>query len=655
MVCGGNNHLSQDSSYQPIAITAPGEDGHISAYEAAASSMDVDEGSKIGTLREHSSSDMRPGGVVSSEYYRKPQASAPGDHQGDHSTRTVPAQDGSILDDTENSDEGEDVDDSHGAAIGDDAIPLRTSSAPIFPPWSDGEIERASKDRHGYIDGLQRVVIHRNNLMPNQIALNPMGHRGSSDSGIGLEYSSYSRPASSMRDSLNQEPNGEKWAFSKHLLHSISCSVNHQGRDFNFHCCGSSCLQELALSALNMPPQQVYEHLCQYKLWEGVRLYDYAGNTFLHKLAITGVPWSYFEAGLNAHINPCHRNAYGQTFAHVLNFSAFQTNLMECLTSLRSLGIDFGLRDASGRTVLHCLYGQPMTPTTARQILQLIDSPGRLLSLRDVSGRTPCEIFKHTFSQQVTANPRRSTTELQLQMVGIFEDIVDGGVLRLKDEGVDWSIITDNPEDLRTALQNQYSEVINNAENGIVVEAVDGSNAFHAQAALMTFHDAPTDLRSLKKFISIGIDANDYDNYGRTPLEAVITQPRDYETELTTSEKVSLLIDRGKASVHSRNRLGHTPLYSAAIRGLDRTVEALLRRSSHTNIRDNDGQSLLKAVIEASHRAFVEYCESGYCRYHEAQCSRIEECKMLLERYGAVPDPTPAQSMGYAARRPIPQ
>jgi hypothetical protein len=294
-----------------------------------------------------------------------------------------------------------------------------------------------------------------------------------------------------------------------------------------------------------------------------------------------------------------------------------------------------------------------MTPTTARQILQLIDSPGRLLSLRDVSGRTPCEIFKHTFSQQAAANPRWSTTELQLQMVGIFEDIVDGGVLRLEDEDVDWSVITDNPEDLRTVLQSQYNEVINNAKNGIVVEAVDGSNAFHAQAALMTIHDALTDLRSLEKFISIGIDANDYDNYGRTPLEAVITQPRDYETELTTSEKVSLLFDKGKASVHSRNRLGHTPLYSAAIRGLDRTVEALLRRGSHTNIRDNDGQSLLKAVIEASHRAFVEYCESGYCRYHEAQCSRIEECKMLLERYGAVSDPTPAQSMGYAARRPI--
>jgi hypothetical protein len=582
---------------------------------------------------------MRPTGVVDSpEQYHQTRGNALGNQGSGFSISPMLGPEGFISDDDDNSDEDEDA-----------ITPLLPIDNAITQPWFDGRATTASEGRRGNIEGPRRMVNPGNtSLMPDQIALDRT-HRGSSDSGVGL-YFYPPHPPSSIRSSLNPESHGGEGTFQKSVLHSISCPLNHQGVDFNSHCCGSSCLQELAISALTMLPHEVYE------LLEGVRLYDHAGNTFLHKLAITGAPWAYFKAGINAEINakinPCHRNAYGQTFAHVLDISAFHDNLTECFVSLLELGIDFGLRDASGRTVLHCLYGQPMALETARQILELIDAPGRLLSLRDVSGQTPYDLLKHNLLQQVSANDTWSTMELKRQLAVDFEHLVNGGVLRLTDKGVDRSRITDNLEEMRAMLQHQYKAVIDNAINGIAVEAVDGSNAFHAQAALTTIHDGPTDLRSLEKFIAVGIDANYYDKYGRTPLEAIITLPRDYETELTTSEKVSLLIDKGKASVNSRNRLGHTPLYSAAIRGLDRTVEVLIQRGSHVNIRDNDGKSLLEAVFEASRQAFEEYLVSPYCRYHEAQVSRIEECKVLLERHGAVLDPTSAQAMGYALKSP---
>ncbi len=652
--------LLQGSSHHPNTITIQGEEGCAKAYEAIPGPMDLDD------ERDPLSSNVRTATLAApSQYHHRAQLSAQGHQYDDSNIRQRSAQHGSSFDDSDRSDEGEDFDYSR-TTTKDNPTQLSSTNATLFPLVSTWHTRGVSPSTRENFAGLPKMVIHQSDsLMSEQIAFAPAAHRSSSDSGYGskkgsiqssmLEYSSSSRPPSSLRNSVNQEANDRGWTFGTNLLHSVSCPVNHKGMDFNFNCCGSSCLQELANFAMTMQPLQVYERLSDYMRFQGVRLWDHAGNTFLHKLAVTGAPWEYFVAGFNARIDPCHRNGYGQTFAHVLNVSAFHNNLIECLASLQALGVDFCLRDASGRTILHCLYAQPILPDTARQILNLIDVPGRQLSLRDVSGRTPCEIFKHTFVQEASVNPRWSTTESQLQMLGIFEDIVDGGVLRLNDENVDWSnIAADSLEALRAALQNQYTEVIDNAKNGIAVEAVDGSNAFHAQAALTTIHNAATDLSNLEKFISVGIDANDYDKGGRTPLEAIITQPRDYETELTTSEKVSLLIDMGKASVHSRNRLGHTPLYSAAIRGLDRTVEALLRRHSCTNIRANDGQSLLQAVIDAGHRAFVEYYESGYCRYHEAQCSRIEECKVLLERHGAVPDPTPAQSMGYVVRRSPP-
>jgi ankyrin repeat protein len=662
----GNSNLLQDLSHHLVTLAAQLEDGHANVYRPGRDLMDVDEEYKPSTLHNPSQLEMQTRGLVAPGYSHQSQASAQSGHQSHHNTRHMSAQGGSFFNDndSEKSDEGEQAHDSHHPIKRYDAAPFPPRSAEVFPRWVDRQVGNASNGERGQFEGLRGIASHQNNSMvPQQTIGASVAHRASADSGYvsntnsiqstGVGYLHSSPPASNLINTLNQGPNGQDLAYQKIALHSISCPENHQGMGFNYHCCGSSCLQELALLAVNMLPEQVYQYLYNYMLWEGMRLYDHAGNTFLHKLAVTGAPWAYFKAGFKARIDPCHRNAYEQTFAHVLNVSAFQDNLIECLSSLRELGVDFGLRDASGRTILHCLYSQPMSPHTAREILKLIEEPGRQLSLRDVYGQTPCEIFKYTFLQQASINPRWSATEPQLQMLGTLEDIVDGGVLRLKDEGVDLPGVTDNPGESRAALQNQYNEVIENAQNGIVVEAADGSNAFHAQAALVIIHEAPTDLCSLEKFISSEINTNDYDNEGRTPLEATITQPRDYETELTTSEKVSLLIDKGKASVHSRNRLGHTPLYSAAIRGLNRTVEALLLRGSHVNIRANDGQSLLRAVTDAGHRAFVEYCESGYCRYHEAQCSRIEECKVLLERYGAVLDPTPAQAMGYAVvRRP---
>jgi hypothetical protein len=672
----GHGNLQQDPSHFSITLVAPDEEELVNVYQSDRG-MDVDEEYKSSIVQDLPYSDKGTAhSLASSRYSNRSQASIHGDHQIHYDAPQIPAQDDSFFDDNDSdkSDESEEMDDSHIVSERYDTPALPSRSATVGPLRVDRKVGKASQGKRGQFRGLRGgSTLQKDTLASHQVAGAFVAHRASSDSGyasktdsmqsFGIEILHFPRPASNLRNNLSRQSDGQEWTSQNTVLHSISCPENHQGMlGFNFNCCGSSRLQDLALCAANMSSEEVYGLLCNYMQCEGIRLYDNAGNTFLHKLAITGASWPYFEAAFKARIDPCHRNAYEQTFAHVLNVSAFRDNLMDCLSFIRGLGIDFGSRDASGRTVLHCLYDQPISPQTAREILKLIETPGRHLSLRDVSGRSPCEVFKQTFQRQAYTNPRWSVTGLQLQNFGIFEEIVNDGVLRLGDEGIDWQRVTNYPEELRATLQNQYKEVIDNARNGIAVEAVDGSNAFHAQAGLMTADDTVTDLCSLEKFISVGIDTNDYDNRGRTPLEAIITQPKDFENELTKSEKVSLLIDKGRASVHSRNRLGHTPLYSAAIRGLDRTVEVLLQRGSHVNIRANNNTSLLDAVKGAWDRALMEYLESRLnSKYHEVQCSRIEACKVLLERYGAVSDPLPAQSMGYQPmgypiyRRPHPE
>jgi hypothetical protein len=434
----GNSNLLQDLSHHLVTLAAQLEDGHANVYRPGRDLMDVDEEYKPGTLHNPSQLEMQTRGLVAPGYSHQSQASAQSGHQSHHNTRHMSAQGGSFFNDndSEKSDEGEQAHDSHHPIKRYDAAPFPPRSAEVFPRWVDRQAGNASNGERGQFEGLRGIASHQNNSMvPQQTIGASVAHRASADSGYvsntnsiqstGVGYLHSSPPASNLINTLNQGPNGQDLAYQKIALHSISCPENHQGMGFNYHCCGSSYLQELALLAVNMLPEQVYQYLYNYMLWEGMRLYDHAGNTFLHKLAITGASWEYFKAAFKARINPCHQNAYGQTFAHVLNISAFHDNLIECLSSLRELGVDFGLRDASGRTILHCLYSQPMSPHTAREILKLIEEPGRQLSLRDVYGQTPCEIFKHTFLQQVSTNPRWSTTEPQLQMLGFFENIVD--------------------------------------------------------------------------------------------------------------------------------------------------------------------------------------------------------------------------------------
>jgi ankyrin repeat protein len=96
----------------------------------------------------------------------------------------------------------------------------------------------------------------------------------------------------------------------------------------------------------------------------------------------------------------------------------------------------------------------------------------------------------------------------------------------------------------------------------------------------------------IKKFLSLGFDANTADDYsGRTALIAAVRYP----------EAIKVLMEAG-AKVNDRQTvLGMTALYVAAQNGWTDSVRVLIDAGADVNISDTDGQTPLNRAIVGKH------------------------------------------------------
>ncbi|KAF4632035.1 hypothetical protein G7Y89_g6091 [Cudoniella acicularis] len=336
---------------------------------------------------------------------------------------------------------------------------------------------------------------------------------------------------------------------------------------------------------------------------------DTFGNSEVHIAAACqpGNLLPFFKEGLwNNEVN----NA-GQTFLHLVQEpSATNTeDLCDLLKWLPTVGFNFNLRDHHGQTALHLLT-RPWIPQVSLDLILNACLPSMIpiLTFRDNLGYTIKE-------QMIQAGCSQETFDLVFPEARKLEHDESHC---LPNYGSNTAIET--LEDL--TLYAQHAELlrdIRNSLNNPLHEDANGCNGLHCLAEVslsLPLPEGPVSSetedipetpqtrreRYLEGLLKSGVDINNHDKKGLTPLMAFIIHRRAGEDDALTTRLLQLLFDAG-AGINTRNRQGETALHLAVKLGRRADTKFLLSHGANVYARDVDGQSVIALGEAASKKA----------------------------------------------------
>jgi ankyrin repeat protein len=398
---------------------------------------------------------------------------------------------------------------------------------------------------------------------------------------------------------------------------------------------------------------------------------DTFGNSTMHISATMSAPPSYLISliKLGGNVNALH-NAK-KSFLHLVKLEAVDNcdDFCYLLEILSVEGFNFSQHDHLGQSPLHMLTRPWNHPDLLRKVVMKLGSlpiHSHISTARDCLGYTVIE-------------------QINLQGTESSEQDLDQAILSLACETENPIV---NPQDLhlrksKTRHQNSSSkdeQTTRNYENHpsintvedliqyeqhidywrIIITAIDspwfedsnGRNGLQClAAACLVSPDMPLPDQLLARFSSlkaagrnekhsdreffvkhllkVGIDPNNYDNEGSTPVMAFIAHSRAAEGDDSTLLILNYLLEAGSA-IHRRNRRGETALHLAVKLGRRAATKALLVSGANIHARTSGGLG----VLELGHKHAMKSCPEG------TLYSQIMLCISLVASFGAVSQPT---------------
>jgi ankyrin repeat protein len=391
---------------------------------------------------------------------------------------------------------------------------------------------------------------------------------------------------------------------------------------------------------------------------------DDFGDTVLHLASSLGagsiiLSWFIFM-GVNVHA----KNVVGQTFMHVLNPAAFarcdnldfghpgKENMGMLLNTLEGIDFDFNAQDDFGQTPMHVLTQYWLHAYTMQLAFRAGMAVASSLFKNDFRGRSVKSQIKaqassdydYVFDQQREANIEE-----------LLRTMKASGTVRSQQTENHLSFLESLCK--HADMSHPHAELrktIIKGSAGFAETKYQGRNGLHCLAEscislrleaqegdtdrfqLKRKRQVETTLRheyivnTVKRLLEVGVDPNDYDKRGNTPLMAFIRNDLSPKPERKiTAEVLQLLIDAG-ASVHRRNRKGETALHIAARLGRPSAVEVLLNNYANVHARARYGKGVLAVAGKASLRA----------KHDGALYHRIITCMAIAGKYGAILGPS---------------
>jgi ankyrin repeat protein len=394
---------------------------------------------------------------------------------------------------------------------------------------------------------------------------------------------------------------------------------------------------------------------------------DDFGNSVLH-IAAALKKSGYALIGLIDNGVDVHTiNSAGETFFHLLDESVVKETYFYhmLLEILRSKGFDFSQRDCLGQTPFHLL----MQPWMDKSILEqtLVQLPFLNIALplsRDSFGCTVAwqlvqagveepEIKAAPFYSHKTPTvflkPGEYTWSLA-KFACVELDARSAGVKTqaLQNYGAQTAIQT--VADLLTYERHaDLLRTILRACSSPQHEDAAGRNGLHCLAEVsfsLPLPESPlrddSDVNAttkvgkretyLQDLLKAGVDVNNYDKQGYTPLMAFINHNRDDEDDETT-EKLLFRLYKAGANIHRRDRLGQSLLHMAVKLGKKAATNFLLNKGANVRARDTAGKGVVALAWEASKKVKTEDPD-------DPLYAQILLCIDLVSRAGGITAPT---------------
>ncbi|MGK5595404.1 MAG: ankyrin repeat domain-containing protein [Parachlamydiaceae bacterium] len=389
----------------------------------------------------------------------------------------------------------------------------------------------------------------------------------------------------------------------------------------------------------------------QKKLQSLIEAEDNMGNT---PLLLSIHHGQAFECLIKAGANPLHRNQAGQTLIHLAARHSRVSYLSLVLEKLTALGFkEEDLLEAEDKMGITPLFyamqyqarkriqvpdvmekvelfltmkanalnqeGESILHLAAKDehvsedlLLVIIKERPDLINTKDSDGRTPIfDAIDHPAKFQILV---RQGADIHVKddngrtllhfAVGKHKVLQNLLSYCLDIDSTDCSGFS--PLSLALRHHQDFELLISNRAN-INCRNAYGQSLLH-QAAM----DQKVSLETLKKVLELGLDLEEQDDYGNTPIFNTMREP----------EKFNVFLERS-ANVHHQNQAGQTPLHQAADIGIPEVLKKLLETGVILEAEDNSGQTPLFLAIKRFKKGFSN---------EDRKLQSLEKLRLLLER-----------------------
>lgn len=403
----------------------------------------------------------------------------------------------------------------------------------------------------------------------------------------------------------------------------------------------------------------------------GINEIDPYGNSILHVAASFCAPIPYIIKLIKQKANINATNAAGETFLHLLYAPNEEEDVCSLLEVLSIERFNFAQHDQHGQTSLHLITRPWLPQHYLVKVIRKIQSLGFVLpTSRDNLGFTILRQMNHLGTQALGFDPGQ---EMAFRLSLGLTCETQGYIVRPHSPATLINSTLNSNECLHHYEKQNFVHNLDDLRRyehhadllRTIIKAGDkpwfedskGRNGLHCLAEVAFDLPLPnkpakrprflrdneaTNRNALREsyldsLLAAGVNPNNYDKKGRTPLMSFIIHTRAGEDGDATTRILTRLcsgnVDTAKADIHRRNRRGETALHLAVKLGRLAATKFLLRKGANVHARNKTGSGVLKVGTEACKKATQD----------ETLYAQIMLSMSLAMSAGAVASPTIVQ------------